>query len=326
MASPEAAPHPVQAHAAEDPNGYANPTGKPYAPLQKAWLRYVEKLESGEATDPTGQYVSKKQHVERAEDGSAPARPKEGAESKKGDFGFDAYVRANGGYDGPACPECLVGGKLIYVYPNEDPDNPTGGGTGGGPAITSTFQSSEGQGGTGNILDLKITKGGSSSISPLPGYNKIAVDLNRGAGGRYIYITFTRQAGSIQLGNETNWGWAASQTSGPVRAVQVFGAATGISLGWVFGNTPPRGFVPTWAPNPIPGVDWKEPDYNDGAGGAYLYGYQFKDIALAPNAPVEVGVIASNTRYPVPPAGWTADYTQDLNERAGGDFIYYCYK
>lgn len=293
---------------------------------QAAWLRFVERVERGEIVDPVGQYVAKGTPFAVDAEGRRILRPKYDVSLRDANNGFALRSKRPAGStaaaSGPIDEPCVV--------QNYDPcapcyDGPSGCGGQGTPPAATVFVSSESTSTytdpgnpNGDIYDLKIVKG--ELDQPLAGYNKIAVNLNRGAGGAFIFLTFTRRPSYVQLGDESGWGWNASEISGPVRAIQAFVQPTGISIGM----KPPRGFLPVWAPNPIPGSSWKHPDLNDGAYGQYIYAYQFKDSKYG--RPIEVGVISSNTSRPVPPVGWTADYTQDLNEGAGGDYIFFCYK
>ena len=47
-----------------------------------------------------------------------------------------------------------------------------------------------------NISELTVIYGGNSGIQPPPGFTKINVDLNMGAGGDYIYSA-TRRASAL---------------------------------------------------------------------------------------------------------------------------------
>ncbi|WP_460894728.1 hypothetical protein [Rufibacter soli] len=256
-------------------------------------------------TDKTGQYVSKNVQVTGYDDGSQrPTRYKQDA----------------------------AGGKIgTYDLPEED----TGGG--GGyipPTVTSTFVKSDGTGYTypnqyytnpnNYIRDLKIIKGSSSSVGTddLPGYSKIPVDLNRGAGGQYIYLCFTRELDAVQ-GSDTNPGaWVNDDRIGRtafVRNIEVVAQSIG-----------PAGMWPN--PEISPPIEVKDalgfhcPDLNDGASGKYIYAYQYRDNynTTAPYVR-EVGVLYGNSSTIQPPTGWTR-IEGDLNEGAGGDYIYFCVK
>ena len=40
------------------------------------------------------------------------------------------------------------------------------------------------------VTDVQVISGGSANICPPEGYTKIDVDLNAGAGGKYIYLCY----------------------------------------------------------------------------------------------------------------------------------------
>ena len=40
------------------------------------------------------------------------------------------------------------------------------------------------------MSDVKVISGGNASIRPPDGYTRIDVDLNAGAGGKYIYLCY----------------------------------------------------------------------------------------------------------------------------------------
>lgn len=64
-------------------------------------------------------------------------------------------------------------------------------------------------------------------------------------------------------------------------------------------------------------------DLNEGVSGTYIRAIQSK----SPNAglPLEIGVLSGNSSNIQPPVGWSKA-SIDLNEGAGGDFIYFCVK
>ncbi|MFD2787853.1 hypothetical protein [Hymenobacter rubripertinctus] len=298
-------------------------SAKSTSKAQAEWLRFVERVERGEIVDPVGQYVAKGTPTLLDAEGHPIARPKCDVSLRDPNKGFALrtirYTRSTAAIsrsiDEPCDPSTLDPGSPCY-------QGPVGGGSSPSATVfvssetTSTYTDAVNP--NGYIYDLKIVKG--ELEQPLAGYYKIAVDLNRGTGGMRMFLTFTRRPSYVRLGDETGWGWAQDDISGPVREIQAFKTPTGISSP----VNQPRGFVPLWTLNPVPGSTWKHPDLNDGAHGRYIYGYQFK--APSYGRPIEVGVISSNNARPVPPVGWDADYTQDLNEGAGGDYIYFCSK
>lgn len=204
----------------------------------------------------------------------------------------------------------------------EATDGGGGGGGGGGgppPPPPSVFLSSLGRGGTGAIRDLKFEKGDTSSQVPLDGYTLIPADLNKGAGGTYIYLTFTRLEDKLQVGTQCGWENNAFVTGlfaddfRAIDAVQMKGTCAGLGDPW----------TPIWESTGDPLWPWKHPDLNDGSGGRYIYAWQERVGTGAPLT--EVGVLSGNTSAIQCPAGWTK-VDQDLNQGAGGDYIYFCYK
>lgn len=244
-------------------------------------------------SDKTGQYVSKDVQVTGYEDGSErPTRPK-----------FDAAAGSIGTLD------------MVI-----DPGDGGGGGTYTPPTITPV--SSVGIGGTGVIYDLKIRKGHDSSIntSDLPGYYKIPVDLNKGAGGRYIYLCFTRDSEKVQGSSGFPNPWVNSYQMGrdvPVRGIHVESKLTGPAPQFF-----PEYIVPIEAKDDLGG--FYQPDLNDGAGGKYIYAYQVKG-AERTEVVKEVGVIYGTSSSIQPPSDWKK-IPVDLNEGAGGDYVYFCVK
>ena len=194
------------------------------------------------------------------------------------------------------------------------------------PPPTTIFLSSEGvspYSGSGNpagdIMDLKIAWANNYAPDayPMPGYTSIRTNLNRGAGGATMYLTFTRDPGSVKLGDSQDR--TDRVVNGAVRFMQTFSAPYGDFIS----NFPPPGYLPIQRPGSW--IDsWNTPDLNDGAGGDYIYGFMVKDPQFGP--PIEVGVLASNNSNAQPPVGWYLIDGQDLNRGAGGDYIYLCAK
>lgn len=206
----------------------------------------------------------------------------------------------------------------------QDPIDGGGGGGGGGGIIYANqsvgpyvFVSSLGKGldgGVANpnqyILDLKIAKGSSPIAGPMDGYTKIDADLNSGAGGKYIYLCFTRNNDKVPIYSdcEKTKDWSVLT---PVADVRVIAWRT-LSI-----SSYPQGFCPIWTPNGTFQYDFKEPDLNDGSGGRYIYSYQSK--ASTPTPIKEMGIVAGNNDQIQPPAGWVR-VGDDLNAGAGGDY------
>jgi hypothetical protein len=185
-------------------------------------------------------------------------------------------------------------------------------------AMGYVFLSSEGVGGLGAIRDLKFAKGDTSTPSVLSGYHKINVDLNRGAGGTYIYLTFTRDK-TVQQGplDECPPGYIQGDfVTNIIAEDYAWGHMKGKCLGsW----TPPiyQATGSILAP-------WKHPDLNDGAGGRYIFAWQERPNGSSMQPIREVGVVAGAGGTACP-TGWS-QVPQDLNQGAGGDYIYFCFK
>lgn len=186
------------------------------------------------------------------------------------------------------------------------------------PSAFAVF-TSEGIGGFGPIRDLKFAKGSSSSQRPLDGYHLIPADLNKGAGGQYIYITFTREQSAVTNGSQC--GYMTNNFLTGIHASN-FNAIDAIGKKGNCSN-PGYPWEPIWEPREIPiPTGWKHPDLNDGSGGRFIFAWQHKVSGLAPIT--EIGVTSAR-RNANCPSGWTK-VNQDLNQGAGGDYIYFCYR
>jgi len=211
-------------------------------------------------------------------------------------------------------PRPLTTTKTSHVVP-VDPDPPTDPG-GGPPTPANLFLSSTGIGGIGAIRDLKFEKGDSPSQTPLAGYHLIPADLNRGADGTFIYLTFTRDANAVQHTNACDHAPNDFVTGIHVANLSAFDAF--FSKGSC--AAPGAPLTPIWEET---GIGWKHPDLNDGAGGRFILAWQLKVAGGSPFT--EIGVIFGSSSAIRCPFGWTKD-NQDLNQGAGGDYIYFCYK
>ena len=271
-------------------------------------------------TDKTGQYVSKDVQVTGYEDGrERPTRPK---------YDFGDYAAAQMAAYSAECVNCE------FTLPPDEPCDGCGGGSGSGTTVVSDFIGSDEIGGYGMypyhfpdninnyIQDLKVIKGSSSTIgtSDLPGYYKIPVDLNRGAGGKYIYLCFTRDPMKVKGSDSGLQSWVNDQMMGryvPVKTIYVRSYNVGGMNGWPTNCSPPIETKDAFG--------YHTPDLNDGARGKYIYAYQEKCDTYSSRPVREVGVIYGNSSSIQPPAGWEK-IPGDLNEGAGGDFIYFCVK
>lgn len=281
---------------------------------QRNWLWYVEQLESGEATDPSGQYVRK-----TAVQLDGVKRPKYDGAKHVQDWGFSAFMagRVPGKPVQQPCSDCLT--RLMPV------DEGGGGGGGGGVTVTSTFTSSVGQGGSGVIYDLKLVANTgyttSANTTPQPGYTRLISDLNKGAGGAYIYLTFTRNQSDIKY-------------YGPIGTNYAYGPLTKLSASvrsYLQGPPSwPTDHSPIWFLNANLGtlfnpVYIEELDLNLDCGIVdRVFAHQSKKPSFG-SAISEVGVLSGNSDVIQPPTGWEK-VGVDLNHGAGGDYIFLCLK
>ena len=140
---------------------------------------------------------------------------------------------------------------------------------------------------TESVTDLDVIIGGNPRITAPPGFYKIPVDCNKGAGSDtpYIYVCYKRGDGT------------------PITGLTVIQGGSG-------DITPPAGYQKINA------------DLNKGAGGDYIF-LCFKKGSGTPLTDI---VIRSTThdsqRIPV---GYTKIHV-DLNDNAGGDYIYAYYQ
>lgn len=139
----------------------------------------------------------------------------------------------------------------------------------------------------GSITALGLVAGGSTASCP-SGWTTIPVDLNRRAGGKYIYLCVqsTPQLGVGLEAREIHTYTGGSTYTG---TFQLLGGSNG--------------------------------DMNQGAAGAYVYGSSGGMAGLCSTH--AIGVWTSNWQGLIPPLGWTKLLAGvDLNSGAGGDFIY----
>ncbi|UYZ62351.1 hypothetical protein [Hymenobacter weizhouensis] len=283
------------------------------AKVNAVWRDFVNKVKAGSIIDPIGQYVSDDTWVE-AKEGKRSSRPKMDFAKRLTLDSNWANAKGIGGFpdmgtlkvpceDRPDDPDC------VFI-----------------PGPTTYFVSSEGQAlynGTDNpdgyIADLKIAwaRNYDADAHPMDGYTSIRANLNSGAGGATMYLTFTRNPRRVRLGD--SFGRTDRVTEGFVRNLQTLEAPFGDFIG----NFPLGNLLPIQRPGGFVN-QWNTPDLNDGAGGSYIYAYMVKDPAEGP--PIEVGVLVSNNSNAQPPSGWRFVDGQDLNKGAGGDYVYFCSK
>ena len=133
------------------------------------------------------------------------------------------------------------------------------------------------------IVSLAVIYG--KNASALPGYTKIDVDLNKGAGGQYIYLCYKKNA-----------------SEPPITGINVFAESS-------------EDFPIQSGYSKVPG------DLNKGAGGKYIYVCYTKDESLPPISAVNV-IFGDRAIYP---DAQYVRIDQDCNESAGGKYIYICY-
>ena len=122
---------------------------------------------------------------------------------------------------------------------------------------------------------------------PPPGYNKIPVDLNKGAGGEYVYLCYSTEPGE------------------PITNIQVFASNS--------------------AEFPIQnGYTKIDKDLNKGVKGRYIYLCYTGSRAFKPIA--QVNVIQSPSREVYPPTVEWIRINQDCSEGAKGEYTYVVYK
>ncbi|TGE21342.1 hypothetical protein E5K00_13715 [Hymenobacter aquaticus] len=306
----------------------ANDSKASLSQAQTVWNAFVQRVAEGVGKDPLGQYVSKATQV--ADGPTRPQRLKLDAERRTLANMRAALAEAKAHGDEAGLP-------IDDVDPIEE-CGPTSldcyGGSGGGgtPAVTSTFVSSEGLSYDGDatnnpnnyILDLEFAKSSYASVGAQSGYTKLNLDLNKGAGGKYIYMTFSRnrvEDHGYENTLEGNWGRRKDQS--PVTKLAVYGnGGSGVTI--TVWRPPYTYYDVIWNPTNTFINSYKQIDLNDGAGGQMIVGYLSKNSY--DGGPIrEVGVLAGNSSSIQPPAGWVKE-PGDVNAGAGGDYIYLCYK
>ncbi|MDQ2794165.1 MAG: hypothetical protein M3Y12_09180, partial [Bacteroidota bacterium] len=283
-------------------------------PAQAAWQDFVSRVERGEIKDPVGQYVAKTTKAMADAGGHRLVRPKVDVllrDASKG-YALRAGQRAGAGAATNVIDEPCVSQDY-------DPCGPCyngPGGCGGGGGLYSTFTTSKNLGGGSYIHDLKLVEGNENSTSTTStvgaGYTKLYADLNKGAGGAYVYLCFQRNPNQVLNGVEYTYNYPYS---GPNEVLTAFQTQYGS-----FTNSTPKPdpyFYSIWVPNQNPNVYWDRVDLNAGAGGDYIYSFQAKS-PFVPNYRVisQVGILSGNSSTINPPAGWVK-YPKDLNEGAG---------
>ena len=143
---------------------------------------------------------------------------------------------------------------------------------------------------TGPLTSVTILTSDSSALPTVPAtYSIVNVNLNKNAGGKYIYLAYSR----------------SSSHGDPITGLQVFASYSS--------NFPGQnGF--TKIPN----------DLAEGAGGKWIYLYYTKNKE---NYPIyQVDVVSGASSYTYPPDDTWVRINQDTNDQAGGSYVYICYK
>jgi hypothetical protein len=247
----------------------------------------------------TGRYVDKSVQITGYEDGrERPIRPKDDS---------DSGVSINNIPEDPCC-------------------------SGGGTAPSFTFVSSEGLGvgpfngnPSGHIIAIRVIMGSSAAIQPSQGHIKLNADLNKGAGGKYINITFTRNP-VYSYENDGHYGPVTYNIPLTNIKVESYTQMCYTFKGYVCDTNPEGSYRHMYkfdGTNSLYGGT--ATDLNDGAGGKYIFGHVSRSAYYYGNPIKEVGVLSSALSSAQPPSGWTK-VPGDLNENAGGDYVWFCYK
>ncbi|MDQ2792801.1 MAG: hypothetical protein M3Y12_02155 [Bacteroidota bacterium] len=313
-----------------------------------AWRGFVGSVELGLFKDPKGQYVSKSTFVPSDGLNARPIRPK----------GDDTKRLLS------SLPAALGGTANLFPQPT-DPDD--GGGGGGGVYVpnythfsstemvqpwdsapyatsptgstskathrTTAFYTTENP--NGYLYDLKIVKGPNpnrTGFNDSPYYHNIEIDLNEGAGGEYIYVSFTRDPSQVQY-QTSNWGCGYNGSGTDETPRDINGNRVDSPIKWI--DTEVRCcsaaancngiYTPMYATlgYTVDSNHFKFPDLNDGAGGSYIYAWQTRVATPYHNQLIELGVLTGNNVNIQPPAGWQR-VGSDLNNGAGGSYIFFC--
>lgn len=139
------------------------------------------------------------------------------------------------------------------------------------------------------IRDFIVISGDGAAIQPPAEYVKIAMDVNRKAGGKYIYFCYRK----------------TRETAQQVTDIVILDSGKA-----KLGSPPPQ--YAGWTMDPH--------DLNEGAGGDYIYALYRKGAG----APITGLAVVSGPDASVPPPPGYARLNVDLNKGAGGDYIYLC--
>ncbi|RSK36225.1 hypothetical protein [Hymenobacter metallilatus] len=264
---------------------------------KEIWSDFLNKIENNEQEDPLGQYVSKKNYLNFDGSGLRAVRAKYNYYERSLDKKTDGEYTSN------------------YVAPTEPCETAGCGAT----YSTPVFVSSENDGlyndldnPNGYIYDLKIVSNSGVNPNNPPGYTRLPIDLNDKAGGSYIYLTFVRDPKKVQ--NAREYYQNSVYASGPVTNIEI---KTG-------GSSPPSPspyYYHIYEYSSSGYAYFGAQDLNNGAWGSHIWSYQTKQ----PGNPIEIGILSGDADNIQPPLGWYK-YSTDLNQGAGGKFIYLCKK
>jgi hypothetical protein len=153
------------------------------------------------------------------------------------------------------------------------------------------------------LWNLSISSSSSSGVPS--GY--IAVDLNEGAGGKYIYLSCTFAPSTYWLDPLVNY--ISVEITSIYRSIRYQTGYEYVTYVGAFSTIPA--------------------DCNDGAGGKYVYIKMSKALDQYSShqfdAPIRQIRIVSSTSSSVTQTGWTK-VNSDLNSGCGGKYIYLFYK
>lgn len=145
------------------------------------------------------------------------------------------------------------------------------------------------------IVDIVIVTGNNAGIAAPQGYEKISYDLNKGAGGDYIYACVRKEPVNV----------IKYQCISPVADLKV-----------VIGDSASVATPPGYEKIPV--------DLNRGAGGKYIYLCKRMGLPGVPDGGLrDLTVVGGSNANVVPPYGYRR-IDADLNKGAGGLYIYFC--
>lgn len=152
------------------------------------------------------------------------------------------------------------------------------------------------------VTDLYIITGDSPDIQAPAGYRKIPIDLNMGAGGKYIYLCYTKEHDKT-----------------PIKYLK-------LHLGSKFPS--PHITSPWQVVRNSNGYGYPGTDLNEGAGGDWIYLYKYPGTI---DAITDITVIATHEKYYEVvqrlEKGWYEfAVLGDINKGAGGKYIYILYE